>query len=100
LCQATCQCQDIPGYELFQYVDAEGMHHSIDSADVNDSALFSMGPLKRGRAESWPQICSRSPQIFCVHDGARYCRRNPLQWPRRQQCGQIDFSNRNRMVWW
>lgn len=30
------RCQDIPGYELFQYVDAEGEHHSIDSSDVND----------------------------------------------------------------
>jgi DNA topoisomerase I len=29
-------CQDIPGYELFQYVDSEGEHHTIDSADVND----------------------------------------------------------------
>lgn len=29
------RCQDIPGYELFQYEDSEG-HHSIDSADVND----------------------------------------------------------------
>jgi DNA topoisomerase I len=28
-------CQDIPGYELFQYEDNEG-HHTIDSADVND----------------------------------------------------------------
>jgi DNA topoisomerase-1 len=30
------RCQDIPGYELFQYIDKEGTHHSIDSADVND----------------------------------------------------------------
>jgi DNA topoisomerase-1 len=30
------RCQDIPGYELFQYVDSEGEHHTIDSADVND----------------------------------------------------------------
>lgn len=30
------QCQDIPGYELFQYVDKEGKHHSVDSADVNE----------------------------------------------------------------
>lgn len=29
------RCQEIPGYELFQYEDDEG-HHSIDSADVND----------------------------------------------------------------
>ena len=30
------RCADIPGYELFQYLDAEGERHSIDSADVND----------------------------------------------------------------
>jgi len=28
-------CQDIPGYELFQYLDAEGQRQSVDSADVN-----------------------------------------------------------------
>lgn len=36
LARIVRQCQDIPGYELFQYVDAEGNHHSIDSADVNE----------------------------------------------------------------
>jgi DNA topoisomerase-1 len=30
------RCQDIPGYELFQYLDSEGEHHSVDSADVNE----------------------------------------------------------------
>lgn len=30
------RCQDIPGYELFQYVDKDGTHHSVDSADVNE----------------------------------------------------------------
>ncbi|NYF91672.1 DNA topoisomerase IB [Tunturiibacter empetritectus] len=30
------RCQDIPGYELFQYVDKDGTQHSIDSSDVND----------------------------------------------------------------
>ena len=29
-------CQDIPGYELFQYVDDAGRGQSIDSADVNN----------------------------------------------------------------
>ena len=28
-------CQDIPGYELFQYIDEDGQSQSIDSADVN-----------------------------------------------------------------
>ena len=28
-------CQEIPGQELFQYLDHDGQRHSIDSADVN-----------------------------------------------------------------
>lgn len=30
------QCQDIPGYELFQFIDHHGNHHHLDSADVNE----------------------------------------------------------------
>lgn len=30
------RCEDIPGYELFQFLDHEGNHHSIDSHDVNE----------------------------------------------------------------
>ena len=29
------KCKEVPGYELFQYYDDEGNHHSIGSADVN-----------------------------------------------------------------
>lgn len=29
------RCRDIPGYELFQYIDEDGNHQTIDSADVN-----------------------------------------------------------------
>jgi DNA topoisomerase I len=29
------RCRDLPGSELFQYVDESGARHSIDSADVN-----------------------------------------------------------------
>jgi DNA topoisomerase I len=28
-------CRDLPGYELFQYVDGDGRRQAIDSADVN-----------------------------------------------------------------
>jgi DNA topoisomerase-1 len=28
-------CRDLPGYELFQYVDDDGMRQAIDSSDVN-----------------------------------------------------------------
>ena len=30
------RCLDLPGYELFQYVDDDGTAHSIDSSDVNE----------------------------------------------------------------
>jgi DNA topoisomerase-1 len=30
------RCQDIPGYELFQYVDGDGEPHNIGSTDVNE----------------------------------------------------------------
>ena len=36
LAKIVKQISDLPGYELFQYVDEEGNRHSIDSSDVND----------------------------------------------------------------
>lgn len=35
LARIVKQCRDLPGYELFQYVDEFGETHSIDSSDVN-----------------------------------------------------------------
>jgi DNA topoisomerase I len=36
LARIVKNCQDLPGYELFQYLDEEGSRHPVDSADVND----------------------------------------------------------------
>jgi DNA topoisomerase-1 len=36
LARLVKQCQDIPGQDLFQYYDADGERHAIESADVND----------------------------------------------------------------
>ncbi len=30
------QCQDLPGQQLFQYVDDDGATHAVDSSDVNE----------------------------------------------------------------
>ena len=30
------RCEDLPGYELFQYLNKEGETHTVDSQDVND----------------------------------------------------------------
>jgi DNA topoisomerase-1 len=35
LARIVRQCQDLPGHELFQYMDDDGRRHSIGSADVN-----------------------------------------------------------------
>lgn len=35
LARIIAACEEIPGYELFQYLDPDGSHHAIDSADVN-----------------------------------------------------------------
>ncbi len=36
LARIVKNCRDLPGYELFQYLDGEGNRHCVDSADVND----------------------------------------------------------------
>ena len=36
LARIVRRCQELPGQELFQYVDEDGQRHSVDSADVND----------------------------------------------------------------
>jgi DNA topoisomerase I len=36
LARIVQRCQDLPGYELFEYVDAAGETRRVDSADVND----------------------------------------------------------------
>ncbi|KAF2518755.1 DNA topoisomerase IB [Flavobacterium salilacus subsp. salilacus] len=36
LAKLVQRCKEVPGYELFQYYDDEGNHHSIGSADVNN----------------------------------------------------------------
>jgi DNA topoisomerase-1 len=36
-------CQDIPGQRLFQYLDADGQRHAVESADVNAYLRAAMG---------------------------------------------------------
>lgn len=35
LASVVRQCRDLPGQQLFQFVDADGARHSVDSGDVN-----------------------------------------------------------------
>jgi DNA topoisomerase-1 len=36
LARVIKQCEELPGYELFQYIDEDGERHAIDSSDVNE----------------------------------------------------------------
>ena len=36
LARVVKACRDLPGYELFQYLDEEGKRQSIESSDVNE----------------------------------------------------------------
>ncbi len=36
LARIVKDCRDLPGYELFQYIDEDGERRDVDSADVND----------------------------------------------------------------
>ncbi len=36
LARVIRQCRDLPGQELFQYVDQEGVRHDVTSSEVND----------------------------------------------------------------
>lgn len=36
LANVVRRCQDLPGQELFQYLDEDGTPHSVDSDDIND----------------------------------------------------------------
>ncbi len=43
LAEVVRRCQDIPGYELFQYYDEEGNRQTVDSGDVNEYLQNVMG---------------------------------------------------------
>jgi DNA topoisomerase I len=36
LARIVKKCRDVPGYELFQYIDEQGEHRSVDASDVNE----------------------------------------------------------------
>ncbi len=54
LARIVRQCADIPGQELFQWVDSKGERHRIDSADVNDYLRdASGGPFTAKDFRTW-----------------------------------------------
>jgi DNA topoisomerase I len=46
------ECREIPGYEVFQYLDEEGKRHKVDSGDVNEY-LHEIVPEERFTAKDF-----------------------------------------------
>jgi DNA topoisomerase-1 len=82
LARVVKQCQDVPGYELFQYVDADGTRHTIDSADVNDYLRRASGQdftAKDFRTWAGTVLAARALQEFEAFDSQAQAKKNVVR---------------------
>jgi DNA topoisomerase-1 len=76
------RCQDLPGYELFQYLDENGEPHSIDSADVNDYLRGASGEdftAKDFRTWSGTVLAARELRAFEEFSSETQAKKNVVQ---------------------
>ncbi len=72
LARIVKNCRDLPGYELFQYLDGDGNRHAIDSADVNDYLREISGEditAKDFRTWAGTQLAAMALQEFAGFNG-------------------------------
>ena len=72
-------CQDLPGQDLFQYLDEEGTRHSITSSDVNDYLKEISGETitaKDFRTWAGTLLAALALQEFEAFDSAAGAKRN------------------------
>ena len=82
LARIVKQSQDLPGYELFQYVDEEGVRQTIDSADVNGYLKEISGQeftAKDFRTWAGTVLAARALQEFQAFDSKAQAKRNVMQ---------------------
>ncbi len=79
LARIVRECRDLPGQELFQYVDEEGNQHAIDSADVNEYLHEIAGEeftAKDFRTWAGTVLAARALQEFRAFDSKAQAKRN------------------------
>jgi DNA topoisomerase-1 len=82
LARIVKHCQDVPGYELFQYLDEDGQRHTIDSADVNEYLRTISGQdftAKDFRTWAGTVLAACALQEFEAFDSQAQARRNILR---------------------
>ena len=76
------KCRDIPGFELFQYVDEHGHHHPVDSSDVNHYLHDITGEeitAKDFRTWAATTLAAIALQEFEAFDNAAHAKKNVLR---------------------
>ena len=76
------RCRDLPGYELFQYVDADGQRQVVDSADVNAYLREAAGDeftAKDFRTWSGTLLAARALLALAPPESAAQAKRNMAQ---------------------
>ncbi len=67
LARAVGRCQELPGHQLFQYLDEDGERHSVDSADVNDFLRRVTGePFTAKDFRTWMGSVHALDHLWCV----------------------------------
>ncbi|HEY7311080.1 MAG TPA: DNA topoisomerase IB [Gemmataceae bacterium] len=82
LARIVQRCQDLPGQELFQYLDADGTPRDIDSADVNQylQAIAGQGfTAKDCRTWAGTVLAARALQEFESFDSQAQAKRNVVE---------------------
>jgi DNA topoisomerase-1 len=79
LAQIVRRCRDLPGQELFQYLDEEGVRHAVDSADVNEYLRETTGQeftAKDFRTLAGTILAAKALQEFTAFDSQAQAKRN------------------------
>jgi DNA topoisomerase-1 len=82
LARVVQQCQDLPGQELFQWVDEDGQQHVVDSADVNEYLRELAGEdftAKDFRTWAGTVLAARALQEFEAFDSQAQAKRNVVR---------------------
>lgn len=82
LAKIVKQSQDLPGYELFQYIDDRGARHSIDASDVNAYLKEISGEeftAKDFRTWAGTVLAAEALQEFQAFDSKAQAKRNVVQ---------------------
>lgn len=79
LAKIVKRCRDIPGYELFQYLDEQGQRQTVDSADVNEYLREITGEdftAKDFRTWSGTVFAAIALQAFVAFDSEAQAKKN------------------------